>query len=176
MSEVGTGTWRFPSDVRINDELLDNGFYFGAKLPRTTNQSIPDATWTDMHFTSTEWWDYPNVHSTTLNANRYTPGEYGTYNFKAWVQFRSTLTTFKLQAVELRRNGTSTIARGKRTGASNPNGHWNCGQAGWTTVLNDTDYVTLRIFQDNSTTGTGAGAAINCTGFLMVQRLGGYIV
>lgn len=90
------------------------------RLVQSVAQSIPDNAFTALTF-ATEDIDTHGFHDTATNTSRITPNVPGVYRFIA-TYVSATITTPVLQAVKLRKNGTTDLAptgRGAGTG-SNP--------------------------------------------------------
>lgn len=168
MSEVGTsGTWPFASKIYIDEgELITDGGYFRSSLKRVANQAINDQAWTYLSWDTTLY-DTPSGHESSPNPSRYTVQEAGLYMVRAWCNFKSGRTDFRLQAVELRRDG-ALVGRGTRDQSSNPNAHWSAGNVAWHTPCSVGAYLTVAVYQDN-----GGGAQVNVDGAMMVERIGG---
>jgi len=171
MSEIGTSTWRFPSKVETVDnayggELFDEGGYWRASLGKATAQNISSTSWTKISWDGSNH-NYPVGWTIGTNPTRYTCQESGLYLVVAYCLYRSTRTDFKLQIINLKRDNVNK-GFGKRTGASNANGHWNAGQVSHVMPFVADEYLEIEVYQRN----TGA-ATVPVTARVLICKVGG---
>ena len=167
MSETGASTtWKFNPHVTVEGEIHDWGLAYDAQYYRNANQTINDNSWTALSWDSIAS-DYPTNWSAG-NPTRFTPTREGVWHITASVQYKSTRTDFRLQAIALYVSGVE-IWKGKRTQAGNSNAHWNTGivVADLNLYPSLSHYIEVYIYQDNT-----GNAAINCTGWMRAVRLG----
>lgn len=151
-------TGNVPTAAQFNAQLRDNPLHVATppmvQSSRSTTQSIPNVTWTDVLFTS-ETWDTDAFHDTAVNPGRHIvpAGLGGIYECVASVQFTASATG-QTRRVAFAKNGGSQL----REQSAPPQ------SASFQPALVTTgffqlvagDYITCQVFQDS-------GGALNTT-------------
>ncbi len=159
------GKSQFNDNVTIAEGKNITGNDFGARVNRTTHQSIPTVTYTIINFTNEEW-DTDNIHDNDSYNSRLTCNTSGVYmiclNYR-W----STIAYNKLHYGGIRLNGLKTIARTQGYGSYS--------------IFNDIstiyrlekgDYVEARVYH-NSPTAEDIQYNIGWSPTFMMQRIAG---
>lgn len=133
----------------------------GARVFRTTNQSIPNATLTPIQFDNEEF-DYGGLHDNVTNNSRITIVEAGVYLIFGRVVWEYNTTGQREVRLLVNAGSKDYDVRSASTVATNT--------VGTVTYLNAADYVTMQVQQDS-------GGALNLLGqtyvpSLSVQRIG----
>jgi hypothetical protein len=157
------------SGTKLADDTVPGlklGQAVACKAVRTTDQSIPNSTNTNVLFTAEDY-DTDGMHSTTINSDRITipAGLGGLYEVKAACRFTTNTTNRRFWAIQ--KNGTTNIEFVQVPAGSGGGG---VAQALSLDVqLAAGDYVNLQVFQDSGSTISVEGA-VPC--FLSVRRVG----
>lgn len=115
------------------------------RVYRTTDQSIPNVTWTNVTFNA-ERYDTASMHSTVSNTDRITipSGGDGVYEIIAHAVFA--LSTAPTRVIGLMKNGTLEIARSRYQLQISYSSRLHVATQ---VYLKAGDYVTCRVYQDN---------------------------